>query len=41
MNKPQVDDLKLVRQAASDLDAFGELYERHVQTHRDACFGDQ
>jgi RNA polymerase sigma-70 factor (ECF subfamily) len=31
MSKPQADDLKLVRQAASDLDAFGELYERHVR----------
>ncbi len=31
MSKPQTDDLKLVRQAASDLDAFGELYERHVR----------
>lgn len=28
---PPVDELKLVRQAASDLDAFGELYERHVR----------
>jgi RNA polymerase sigma-70 factor (ECF subfamily) len=31
MTQPEVDDLKLVRQAASDLDAFGELYERHVR----------
>jgi RNA polymerase sigma-70 factor (ECF subfamily) len=31
MTKPEVDDLKLVRQAASDLEAFGELYERHVR----------
>ncbi len=31
MSKPQADDLELVRQAASDLDAFGELYERHVR----------
>ena len=31
MSKPETDDLKLVRQAASDLDAFGELYERHVR----------
>jgi len=31
MSKPKADDLKLVRQAASDLDAFGELYERHVR----------
>jgi RNA polymerase sigma-70 factor (ECF subfamily) len=31
VSKPKADDLKLVRQAASDLDAFGELYERHVR----------
>jgi RNA polymerase sigma-70 factor (ECF subfamily) len=31
MTQPEVDDLKLVRQAASDVDAFGELYERHVR----------
>ncbi len=31
MTQPEMDDLKLVRQAASDLDAFGELYERHVR----------
>jgi RNA polymerase sigma-70 factor (ECF subfamily) len=31
MTRPAVDDLELARMAATDADAFGELYERHVR----------
>ena len=31
MTKPDVGDMELVRRTASDPEAFGELYERHVR----------
>jgi RNA polymerase sigma-70 factor (ECF subfamily) len=31
MTKPSVSDMELVQRAASDPEAFGELYERHVR----------
>jgi RNA polymerase sigma-70 factor (ECF subfamily) len=31
MTKPNVSDMELVQRAASDPEAFGELYERHVR----------
>lgn len=31
MTRPEIDDLTLAQMAASDAEAFGELYERHVR----------
>jgi RNA polymerase sigma-70 factor (ECF subfamily) len=31
MTEPQIDDMELVRKAATDPEAFGVLYERHVR----------